>query len=94
MCGFRINCPPSPTFVVHFVVASGARVNHAHNGDDLLLILAIFGDHTIESETAVIEHVRVTERDKGALCDFWNKSNVAPNRECKKRDLSSYRAHM
>ena len=59
-------------------------------GDDLLLILAIFGDHTIESETAVIEHVCVTERDKGALCDFWNKSNVAPNRECKKGDLSSY----
>ena len=57
---------------------------HARNGDDLLLILAIFGDHTIESETAVIEHVRVNERDKGALCDFWNKSNVAPNRECKK----------
>ena len=56
----------------------------SHNGDDLLLILAIFGDHTIESKTAVIEHVRVTERDKGALCDFWNKSNVAPNRECKK----------
>jgi len=76
------------------VFTSARRPNtsarHAPNGDDLLLILAIFGDHTIESETAVIEHVRVTERDKGALCDFWNKSNVAPNRECKKRDLSSY----
>ena len=57
---------------------------------DRVLILAIFGDHTIESKTAVIEHVCVTERDRGALYDFWNKSNVAPNRECKKRDLSSY----
>ena len=45
--------------------------------------MAIFGDHTIKFKTAVIEHVRVNERDEGTLCDFWNKSIVAPNRECK-----------
>ena len=53
------------------------------NGDELLLILAIFGDHTVEFQTAVTEHVRLNERDEGALCDFWNKSIVAPNCECK-----------
>ena len=47
------------------------------------LILAIFGDHTVYVETAATEHVWVNGRSGGALCDFWNRSIVAPNRKCK-----------
>ena len=47
------------------------------------LILAISGDHTVYVETAATEHVWTKGRTEGSLCDFWDRSIVAPNRKCK-----------
>ena len=67
------------------VTTDNTSARHALKGRkvELLLILASFGDHTVDWGKAVIEHVWVNGRDECALCDFWIKSCVAPNRECK-----------